>query len=175
MKHTLLTILFAVCSFAASAQTPKFFGVPVGNTRDNFVNALRYKGMKLEYMGEQDSKYIYRATIAGLSNDGAVFVMCNDDNMVYGAYIMMYENKCPELDIINLMAFMHGQFITDVHDSGGDDSKEEVYLEGALNDSAVRAKIGDYNMLVCTKLPNQKGESTVHYSVVGSASHQRVQ
>lgn len=62
MKHVLLTILLALCSLAASAQTPKFFGVPVDGTPEKFVNALRDKGLELEMMTENHESRIYAVT-----------------------------------------------------------------------------------------------------------------
>lgn len=48
MKHIILILLLAICSLAASAQTPKFFGVPVDGTEAQFIANLKAKGLKID-------------------------------------------------------------------------------------------------------------------------------
>lgn len=86
MKHIILTILLAVCSIVASAQVPKFFGVPVNGSPDMFVTQLRQNGLKLKKMVSTMDAYNVEnfdgfASITILSKNNLVYQVWIDETM----------------------------------------------------------------------------------------------
>lgn len=63
MKHLLLTILIAICSLAASAQIPYFFGVPVDKSPSDFIYGLRCEGVQVDLLSDDGRKAIYKFNV----------------------------------------------------------------------------------------------------------------
>lgn len=154
MKHILLTLFFAVCSIAASAQVATFYGVPVDDTPEHFIYKLRCKGLELEMLTEKYGERIYG--VGNYSTPANLMIKYGND-LTYTAMLvvktlssdMMYET----LD--NLLLLMEED-----HGEGG---YENVNSNGTM---ALKKTLKNGQATVLVTLPKQSSSLfTISYEV----------
>lgn len=153
MKHLLLTLVLAVCSIAASAQVPKFFGVPVDGSPDNFVAKLKRAGKTLELEGDNGSSRTYSFA----DNENASLVIEYQKNLIYCITMTMYEDSEEHQDITAAILLARSK-----KDNGSEGYKRHTYI--GSDKVSIRKETPQGDIYITPKSPDASNYWT--YAVV---------